>query len=843
MKVLYSWLKDFVDVDLPIMDLARLLTRTGMEVEQITVVGLELPQMERREFKIKGLAWPRDKFVVARIDEVMPHPDADRLTLCRLFDGSQEIIVLTGAPEMHPYKGIGPLAKPLMVAYAREGAELYDGHKPGQVLTKLKRTKIRGVESFSMVCSEKELGISDEHEGIILLDDDAPVGMPLMDYMGDAVFEFEILPNMIRNASILGVAREVAAVLGLPLRKPSPKMQPGGPSIEGKARIQIEDGALNPRFVLGMIDNAAQVPSPYAIQRRLRLSGMRPINAVVDATNYVMMELGQPLHAFDYDVLVKRAGGKAPTIITRPAGEGEKLTTLDDITHTLSPEMIVVADTAGTLSLAGVMGGLESEITSQTKTVLLEGASWNFINVRRAVTKTKINSEAGYRFSRGIHPAIADDAVALCLDYMAQWSGGTICQGLVDAYPCPVKDSVVTLSIEKINGFLGVQRSAKEVAEHLTRLEFVCSIKDDVLTIQAPPHRLDIGEGVIGEADVLEEIARMIGYDNIPATRLSDTLPKQRGNRTLEMEEKIRDLLVTIGLQEVITYRLTTKEREAKLLPADMRQEDLPYVTLQNPITVDRVVMRRRLLPGLMEVLERNIRFSQHLALFELGPVYLPVEGQSLPQEPMSLSLVMTGKRLQSHWDYKSDEKIDFYDMKGVLESLLTALHAEDVSFVPAKAPTYHPGKCAEIFVMGEPIGVFGEMHPQVMDGYDGLDRAVYLAELDLAALLKLVPERFEIAPVPQFPPVYEDLAVIVEETIPAAAVEAVIRKAGGKLIYEINLFDIYRGKQIGEGKKSLAYNLVYLATDRTLTVDEIAKLRRKIITLLERELQAVLRS
>ncbi len=843
MKVLYSWLKDFVDLDMPILDLARLLTRTGMEVEQITVVGLEMPQMERREFKIKGLAWPRDKFVVARVDEVMPHPDADRLTLCRLFDGTQEIIVLTGAPEMHPYKGIGPLAKPLIVAYAKEGAELYDGHKPGQELTKLKRAKIRGVESFSMVCSEKELGISDEHEGIILLDDDAPVGMPLMDYMGDAVFEFEILPNMIRNASILGVAREVAAVLGLPLRKPAPKLSPNGPSVIGKAKLQIEDGTLNPRFVLGMIENAAQVRSPYAIQRRLRLSGMRPINAVVDATNYVMMELGQPLHAFDYDVLVKRAGGKPPTIITRRAAEGEKLTTLDDVTHTLSSEMIVVADTAGSLSLAGVMGGLESEITANTKNVLLEGASWNFINVRRAVTKTKISSEAGYRFSRGIQPAIAMDAVAMCLDYMAQWSGGTISKDLIDEYPCPVKDSVVTLSMEKINGFLGIQSTAKVVAELLTRLEFVCSIKDDVLTIQAPNHRLDIGEGVIGQADVLEEIARMIGFDNISATRLSDTLPRQRGNRTLEFEEKIRDLLVSVGVQEIMTYRLTSKEREEKLLPADQRGEALPYITLQNPITVDRVVMRRRLLPGIMEVLERNTRLSEHLAFFELGPVYLPVEGEQLPQEPMKLSLAMSGKRLQSSWDTKLDQKLDFYDMKGVLESLLSALHAVDVKFVPATTPTYHPGKCAEILVKGQSIGVFGEMHPQVVETYDVLDRAVLLAELDVPTLMTLIPERFEITPVPQFPSVYEDLAVIVDEAVPAAAAEEVIRKAGGKLLYEVSLFDIYRGKQIGEGKKSLAYNLVYLALDRTLTVDEIAKLRKKIIGLLERELQAVLRS
>jgi phenylalanyl-tRNA synthetase beta chain len=843
MKVLYSWLKDYVDLDLPIIDLARLLTRTGMEVELITVVGMEMPQMERREFKIKGLEWPRDKFVVARIDEVMPHPDADRLTLCRLFDGEQEQIVLTGAPDLYPYKGIGPLEKPIKVAYAKEGAVLYDGHKPGQELTKLKRAKIRGVDSYSMVCSEKELGISDEHEGIIHLDDDAPAGMPLMDYMGDAVFEFETLPNMIRNASVLGVAREVAAVLGRSLRKPQVKTKASGPSVAGKAKIDIKDSNLNPRFVAGMIENAAQVPSPYRIQRRLRLSGMRPINAIVDATNYAMLEVGQPLHAYDYDMLVQRAGGKPPTIITRAAGDGEKMTTLDDVTHTLTSEMIVVADATGSLGLAGVMGGLETEITDKTSTVFLEGAAWNFINVRRAIAKTRINSEAGYRFSRGIHPALCSEGVSLCLDYMSQWSGGTIFQGLLDEYPCPAKDSIVTLSIEKINNSLGIKSTLEEVADLLTRLEFICSIKGNQVTVQTPPHRLDIGEGIIGEADVLEEIARMYGYDNIPATRLSDTLPVQRGNHALEMEEKIRDLLVTVGLQEVMTYRLTSKEREAKLHPADQPMPEQAYVSLLNPITVDRVVMRRRLLPGLMEVLERNTRLADRLAFFEIGPVYWPVAGEQLPEEPLKLALLMSGKRLPSAWDAKPEEKIDFYDMKGVLESLLDALHAIDVQFVPARNATYHPGKCAEILVSGEKVGVFGEMHPQVVKGYDVVEKAVILAELDLQSLLKLLPPRFEISAVPQFPPVYEDLAVIVDETVPAVDVEAAIRKAGGKLLHNVRLFDVYRGKQLGEGKKSLAYSLMYLAPDHTLTVSEIEKLRKKIIGMLERELQAVLRS
>ena len=337
----------------------------------------------------------------------------------------------------------------------------------------------------------------------------------------------------------------------------------------------------------GIIENVQQIPSPYVIQRRLRLSGMRPINAVVDATNYAMLEIGQPLHAYDYDMLVERAGGKIPTVITRPAADGEKLTTLDDITHTLSPEMIVVADTAGSLGLAGVMGGLDTEITENTKTVLLEGAAWNFVNVRRAVAKLHISSEAGYRFSRGIHPAMCSEGVAQCLDYMALWANGTISEGLIDEYPKVQVDSMVTLTIDKVNSFLGIESTAEEIAELLRRLEFEVSVKEGTMTIQSPDHRLDIGEGIIGEADVLEEIARMYGYDNIPATRLADSLPKQKGNRALETEENIRDLLVSLGMQEIMTYRISSKEREAKLVPADVKIDEPAYVTLVNPITVD----------------------------------------------------------------------------------------------------------------------------------------------------------------------------------------------------------------------------------------------------------------
>ena len=564
MNVPLSWIKDFIDLDLPVEEIARLLTMAGLEVESIQLVGLPPPQSERHGFKITGLSWSPEHFVVAQIDEVMPHPNADRLTLCRLQDGVKEQVVLTGAPNLFPYKGQGPLPRPLKVAYAREGARLYDGHQPGLVMTTLKRAKIRGVESYSMVCSEKELGISEEHEGVIIMDDDAPTGMPLVEYIGDAVFEIKILPNIIQDACMLGIARELSALTGRPLRQPPQKALAEGPAVAGRVAIQIQNPELNPRFVFGLIQGVTPRPSPYWVQRRLRLAGMRPINAVVDATNYVMLELNQPLHAFDYDVLVARAGGKPPTIITRTASAGERLTTLDGVERVLDPFTTLVCDTAGALSIAGVMGGAESEVSDATHNILLEGAAWNFINIRKTVAAQHLQSEAAFRFSRGIHPALAPWGVTLCLEYMRRWAGGQVSEGLVDQYPLPVVDPEVSIKMQDIERALGISLPVEEVAGILERLSFTVKIEGQTIHAKTPPYRLDIGEGVIGQANLVEEIARIYGYNNIPETRMRDELPPQRNNPSLEGEERVRDLLVSLGLQEVTTYRLTTPEREAR---------------------------------------------------------------------------------------------------------------------------------------------------------------------------------------------------------------------------------------------------------------------------------------
>ncbi len=870
MKIPLSWLKDFIDLNgISVEEIAHKLTLAGLEVDEIVYAGLPVPASDSgvaHEFKTSGIGWDRDKIVVAKIREVMPHPNADRLTLLDLYDGQQEQTVLTGAPNIFDLKGKGKLPRPLKVAYAREGATLYDGHAEGLHLTTLKRTKIRGVESYSMACSEKELGISEDHEGIILLDEDAPVGMPLADYIGDAVFDISILPNMARNANVIGVARELAAMTGRELKKPDLKYKTQGEPIEGLVSIKITQPELNPRFVAGLIRDVDIKPSPYETQRRLKLAGMRPINCIVDATNYAMLELGEPLHAFDYDVLKQRAGSKPVHIITRLARDGEQLTTLDGVQRTLTSLNVLVCDDAGPLSIAGVMGGAESEVTETTRNILLEGAAWNFINIRRTAQQHNLPSEASFRFSRGVHPTLAETGVKRGLQYMARWSGGAIAPGLVDEYPLKPKPSVVTVTPRDVKRLLGIELSAEEIASLLERLEFKCVIQEakreslgsektakksprqpsaesrisdlDVrITVTAPPNRLDIGEGVVGLADVLEEVARAYGYDRIPSTNMADALPPQVGNPAYEWEEGLRDLLTVLGFDEVVNYRLTSVESETRLpgVPAE-------HVRLANPIAPDKSVLRRSVLASVLGNLEHNARLSGSLAFFEIGPMFEPVPGE-LPAERHRLAMAMTGAREPSAWDWSDGQTFDFFDLKGRIELLLGGLHYTGISFAPTGEVSYlHPGKAAEVKIGSETVGVLGELHPGAAETYGLSEFPVLVAEFDLEALQRIAPS-YEAKPVPEFPPVLEDIAVIVDETIPASRVEGLIRQTGGKTVTSVRLFDMYRGDQIGPGKKSLAYSLAYQAPDKTMTDAEAAAIRNKIVKRLEQEIGAKLRS
>ena len=841
MKISLEWLKEYVDLDgLEVVDLARILTSAGLEVDDIRFAGLPLPKTDNHGFKVSGIAWDREKIVVAEIREVGAHPAADRLTLCELFDGEQVHTVLTGAPNLFPYKSQGKLEKPIKVAYAKEGAIIYDGHAAGLELTKLKRAKIRGVESYSMVCSEKELGISEEHEGVIFLDEDAVVGTPLADYIGDAILEISILPNNARNTSVLGIAREVAALTGRALKKPQFALKTAGESLEGKVKIEIGVPELNPRFTLGLIRNVTIKASPYWVQRRLRAAGMRPISNIVDATNYTMLEIGEPLHAFDYAVLAERAAGQPVVISTRTAKPGEKLTTLDNVVRNLSESNVLVCDAQGALSLAGVMGGQESEISDKTVDILLEAAAWNFINIRKTANQHNLPSEASYRFSRGVHPGLCLDGLKRCLYWMAAWSGGEIAPGIVDEYPLPPANPTVEIHESDVKRALGLEIPLAEIQAMLERLEFTCQLKSaDSLLITAPAIRMDIGEGVVGAADIMEEVARLYGFDRIPEARMADPLPPQRGNPALEAENRLRDLLAELGLQEIITHRMTAPEIENRLLPQGVVSE-IEYVKLANAIAPEKRVLRRSVLASVLNVVERNARLRDSLAMFEIGSVYIPNPGE-LPLEPRRLALALTGKRFAQAWDAKVGVKLDFYDLKGVIEALMEALHL-DVTYAPAEHPSFHPGKCAAVVSGTTSLGVFGELHPLVQENY-GFAAPVLAADFDLEAVMAAVPAGYPLRPVSEFPPILEDIAVIVDEALPADKVEVLIRQTGGKTLASVRLFDVFRSEQIGAGKKSLAYALTYQSLDGTLTDKDAAQIRSRIIKRLDQELGAKLRS
>lgn len=842
MRVPLSWLKDFVTIDLPVEDVERLLTNAGLEVKTTELIGI--PGAD--------LVWDRDLLVLGHILKVEQHPNADKLVLATVAYGADAPeVVVTGAPNLFAFVGQGDISGlGLYSPLALEGAELYDGHKDGYVKMKLKGRPLRGIHNRCMVCSEKELGISDEHEGIILMakdqwSPDYQAGTPLQEVLGDAVLEIDIIPNIARCASMIGVAREYAALTAQPVRYPEAAVVMEGPSTEGKVVITTDEPALNPRFVGIVIAGVQQKESPYWMQHRLRLAGQRPINVVVDISNYIMLEMGQPNHAFDYDFLRARADTYAPDgpihIHTRLPHPGETLTTLDEKKHQLPPHAILVTDPLSSLSLGGIMGGLDSEIKPETQNVLLEAAAWNFINIRRTSTALGIHTDAGFRFSRGVHPSQALLGARRAAELMRRLAGGTVAQGIIDYYPHPPAPVTVTLNYSYARRLSGLDLSGEVMAELLRRLEFVVTVHEDHLEATMPDHRLDID----GPHDLVEEICRMYGYDNIPNTILSDPLPPQRGNPRLEQEERIKDVLVRAGLQELITYRLTSPGYEARLLPKDhpAGPDERPYVTLTNPNSTDRSVLRHSLLASVMESAAHNSRYQDRIAVFEVGPIFLEDEEEILPMEQTHLSITLTGQR-GAGWLDGAATYYDFFDLKGVLEALFGELHIP-VSYEAMQHPTYRPGRTARLLLNGQQVGVAGELHPVVVEQLDlhiEREQPVLAADIDLDAIIPHIPPYYPYTPISPYPPVEEDLAVVVDKDVTAVTVAEIIQQAGGYLLREVRLFDVYEGEQVGNGKKSLAYHLTFQAPDKTLNDKAVAKQRQRIIATLSQRLNARIR-
>ncbi len=804
MKVTLNWLKDYVDFDLNADDLSHRLTMTGLEVDAMERLG-------------EGL----DTVIVARLADVQQHPDADRLTVCTVDTGSATQQVVCGAKNHKT----GDL-----VALAQVGTIL-----PGNF--KIKKSKIRGQESFGMLCSTSELGLSEESEGILILPPGLTLGQPVFEQLKlkDVMYEIGLTPNRADCLSVVGVAREVAAMVGAPLRLPEPVIHERGQSIAEKTSVTLEDPNLCPRYAARLIENVKIGPSPEWLVRQLEAVGLRSINNVVDVTNFVMMELGQPLHAFDFNLL--RQG----RIVVRRAEEGAPFTTLDGQVRTLMASDLVICDGEGPVALAGIMGGGNSEVSSETTDILLESAYFNPVTIRRTSKRLGLHTDASHRFERGTDvdmvPLALDRATAL----IAELATGQVAKGVVDAYPSTLPRRKVTVTASKTNQVLGLEVDADDICHKLTSIGLKCALdvdrSDGAIVVEIPNFRPDLER----EIDLIEEVARLIGYDEIPVTMPTSSLTCQQLPAHLSSERQVRDLMIQQGYSEVINYSFYNSGCLDKLRIAedDSRRQNIHIL---NPLTEEQGVMRTTLVPSLLETASRNLAYrSENLALFELRPVFQAVEESELSEEKLRLVAFLCGRREAQGWA-QSAEGADFFDMKGVVEQLLANLGVSEVRWqVEHDEAFYHPGKSCSIYQGERLLGTLGELHPEVVRNFD-LAPSSILCDIDVEALFELGDTTVKFKPLSRFPDVQRDSAFLVAQEVTAQQIFDVLNHVKLKDLESIELFDVYCGEGVAEGKKSMAIRACYRAMDRTLTDELIQNLHGKLIKAMEKELKAELR-
>ncbi len=804
MKVTLNWLKDYVDFDYSADELSHRLTMAGLEVDAMERLG-------------EGL----DSVIVARLADVQKHPDAERLTVCKVETGSDVQQVVCGAKNHKT----GDL-----VALAQVGTVL-----PGDF--KIKKSKIRGQESCGMLCSVSELGLAEDAEGILILSPELTLGQPVLKELGlkDVMYEIGLTPNRADCLSVVGVAREVSAMAGSLLQLPDPAIAESETLSTDKTSVVIEDADLCPRYAARLIEGVKIGPSPEWLVQRLEAVGMRSINNVVDITNFVMMELGQPLHAFDFSRL------REQRIVVRRAGEGDQFTTLDGQVRTLVESDLVICDGVGPVALAGVMGGENSEVSQETTDILLESAYFNPTTIRRTSKRLGLHTESSHRFERG-----ADvDMVPLALDrasaLIAELATGSVARERVDVYPEELTCRVVTISSSRTSQVLGLDVSADEIQVKLSAIGLQCNLSGDsdgdALHVEIPNFRPDLER----EIDLVEEVARLIGYDQIPVTMPVSSMTCQQLPGHLSLERRIRDFMAQTGYAEIINYSFFNADCLDKLRFSkdDPRRGN---VLILNPLNEEQGSMRTTLVPSLLETASRNLAYRcEDLALFELRPVFQLVDGAELPCESLRLSALLCGRREPQGWAQPDDES-DFFDMKGAVEQLLASLRISDVSWQgDHNEPFYHPGKSCALYQGSRLLGTLGELHPEVSHNFD-LGQSSILCDLDVEALIELSGGTVKFQPLSRFPDVQRDSAFLVDDDISAQQVFAVLGKVKLKDLESIELFDVYCGEGVPAGKKSLAVRACYRALDRTLTDELIQKMHGKLIKAMERELSAELR-
>jgi len=800
MKVSLSWLKDYVDIKLPVSELARKLAMAGTEVKAWQVVG--------------G-SW--EGILVGQITAINPHPNADRLLLPTIELGGEERVVVCGAPNLK----LGD-----KVAFARVGAKLIDGHT-GELI-RLAAAKIRGVASEGMVCSEKELGISDSHEEIMVLPAEAPVGIPLADYMGDVVLDLDITPNRPDCLSVIGIAREIAALTGQKVSLPKDDYDESATAIDSQVAVEIIDPDLCPRYSASLVRGIKIASSPPWMQQRLIAAGMRPINNIVDITNYVMLEYGEPLHAFDYNQI------RGQKIIIRRAKKGEVMVTLDGNKQALVSDMLVIADTERAVALAGVMGGYDSEVTKATTDIFLEAASFNPASIYETGHSLGLPSDARVRFERGISPGVTIPALKRATQLLVEIGGGQAAKGFIDAYPGEKKAEPIRLRASESKRLLGVEFSVKQMKDTLMALGFEvkAGASGTELLASTPYWRSDISL----EEDLIEEVARIIGYDEIPITMLSQPVPRQNPSPMLKLKPQVSQVLADYGFQEVITLSMMGRDALNKLSPHSQPPQPEP-LRMVKPMTAEQEYMRPTLRANLLTALESNLRHEESgVRLFELGRVYHQRKND-LPNEPEIVCGVLTGPRFEPSWR-GGNEALDFYDAKGIAEGLFGQLGVE-FSFEAGSDESLHPFTQAAIVVGGKRLGVVGELHPKVSDAFE-ITGDVYLFEVDLTALLPFTLGHRMFQPISRFPAVVRDMALVVDAGVSNAQVQTIMR--GFPLVTDVSLFDLYSGEQLPAGKKSLAYRISYQSPKHTLTDDEVNKVQQQILDKLSKQLGATLR-
>ena len=793
MKVSLSWLQAYVPLVAPVDQLA----------EKLTMAGLEVDTIEDRFSYLQTVK-------VARVEMVRPHPDADKLKCCSLATGGNQVDVVCGAPNVAEGQYV-PLAIP--------GTVLPDGRE-------ITAATIRGVASAGMICSQAELELGSDHSGIWVLPEDLPLGVSVAEALklGDHVLDIDLTPNRPDCLSLIGVAREIAAFSNQPLSLPEVSTADDGQAIAAKTAVAIEASDLCPRYAARLIEDVSVGPSPEWLQDRLRSVGQRPINNIVDITNFVMLEMGQPLHAFDFDNL---AGQR---IVVRRANPGEVFITLDNKERRLDEDMLMICDAEKPVAIGGVMGGLNSEVEPATRQVLLESACFNPVSIRKTAKQLGLQTEASHRFERGVDPDGTLVALNRAAQLIAELGGGRLVAGTIDAHPGARPAKAITLSVAATNRLLGTQLDQPTISRLLSSIGIETQAVDtanDRITISPPSFRVDLTQ----PEDLMEEVARTWGYNAIPTRMPHIAAGSTRFVNPLRPTKiRLRGLMTGQGFTETVNYSfISAGAGDALLLAADDPRRRT--VKILNPLSEDQGVMRTTLIPGLLETMERNLaQQMKNLKCFELGKVFTDRGPDEQPHEAEMLAGLWTGVRRETGW-YGKPSACDFFDIKGTVESLLEALQIEDVAYrapAPGEAPYLREDAAAAIVKHDQPLGLLGELAPEVAAGFN-LKQRVFVFELALARLQALIPERIEARPIPRFPSIARDITLIVPHALAADAVCRHIRSSGETLVEDVRIFDVFMGAPIPADKKSLSIRVTYRSAESTLEDEAVNTIHQRL--------------